>query len=79
VNRYRGPSIVECSAACLVIAVVVFLFVRGTAICPVDESQRAACMAVANRIAATTATTVTLIFALILLLGTLLRSFVKRR
>jgi hypothetical protein len=79
VNRYRGPSIVECTVACLIIAVITFLFVRGTALCPVEERQHAVCMATAERIAASTAMTVTIIFALILLLGVLLRSIVKRR
>lgn len=78
-RHYRGPSILECSVACLVIAAITFLFVRGTAMCPARGVEHATCMAEANRIAATTATTITIVFALILLLGTLLRSFVKRR
>jgi len=77
--RYRGPSIIECSVACLVFAMITFAVVRGSTICPVDEPIRARCLAEANRIALVTTTTVTLIFTLILLLGTLLRVIVKRR
>ena len=75
---FRGASIVSCSVGCLVAALIVFVVVRGTAVCSVLEPEHSRCMTQANEIALRIATVVAVIFAIILMLGAFLRSLLKR-